>query len=99
VLSRVHFDMNLKQALSRASVMKSASPDERKTASRMGSPVNLVSRTKDAESDKDWETQLVSQGWPPWVIRLHSLPALNKQSANFWFELGWNALGPVNTNA
>src|SRR5208282_3802733 len=63
-----------------------------------------LTRTPDANSPQKWETRLVTQGWPRWMVRLHQLPALTKKSASDWFEVGWEALqeatgGEVTTNS
>jgi hypothetical protein len=93
VLSRIHSDGNLKQALSRRGVVTSASSADKEMASKMGFTGRLVKQTKDVKTATRWEQRLVLQGWSPWVIRLHTLPALDSRSAGDWFEVGWQALG------
>jgi hypothetical protein len=93
VLSTVHSDRNLKQALSRGGVIKSGSSADKEMASKMGFTGRLVKQTKDVKTATRWEQRLVLQGWSPWVIRLHTLPALDSRSAGDWFEVGWQALG------
>jgi hypothetical protein len=92
VLSRIHADENLKQVLARQGVVKSASRAERARASKMGYSGRLVKQTKDVKTATRWEQRLILQGWSPWVIRLHRLPALDSRSAGDWFEAGWQAL-------
>ena len=95
MLWEVHFDGNLRQCIARAAVMKSVSPQDRELAAKQfgaSAVESMVVRTPDADSPQKWEARLVAQGWPRWIIRLHQLPELTADSAEDWFEVGWEAL-------
>lgn len=50
------------------------------------------------QTQEQWESRLESFGWPRWIVRLHSLPKLTKESAPDWFEIGWDALQEAASN-
>jgi hypothetical protein len=95
MLWKVHFDGNLRQCLCRHAAAPLTPNGEialDATIYKVEAEKGLLKRTPDADSSQKWEARLVAQGWPRWIVRLHELPELTADSAENWFEVGWEAL-------
>ena len=95
MLWEIHSDWVLRQCLCRHAAAPLTSKGEivlDATRYKVKAAKGLLTRTPDANSPQKWETRLVAQGWPRWIVRLHQLRELTAASASDWFEVGWEAL-------